>query len=107
MSGSTWQNPMNRVNFILGRDGGAQTCTLYFDGVPAGTDQVVLRFYQNIQEGEVLAEFTIDLSDQTAVPSTTYQDGGVLDLDGPFLYYFISWAKKGSLSLPLTAVLWN
>lgn len=89
----------------------SQTCTLYFDGVPAGTDQVVLRFYQNIQEGEVLAEFTINLSDQTAVPSTTYQDGGVLDLDGPFLYYLISWAKEGepftspdSGSMELTSV---
>ena len=76
-------------------DSGAQTCTLYFDGVPAGTNQVVLRFYKNIQEGEVLAEFTIDLSNQTAVPSTTYQDGGVLDVNGPFMYYDISWAKEG------------
>lgn len=86
---------IDQGEFYPWEDGGAQTCTLYFDGVPAGTDQVVLRFYQNIQEGEVLAEFTIDLSDQTAVSSTTYQDGGVLDLNGPFLYYSISWAKEG------------
>lgn len=81
--------------FLPWEDSGAQTCTLYFDGVPAGTDQVVLRFYKNIQKGEVNAEFTIDLNRQTAVPSTTYQDGGVLDVNGPFLYYDISWAKEG------------
>ena len=81
--------------FLPWPDSGAQTCTLYFDGVPAGTDQVVLRFYKNIQKGEVNAEFTIDLNSQTAVPSTTYQDGGVLDVNGPFLYYDISWAKEG------------
>lgn len=86
---------IDQGEFYPWEDGDAQTCTLYFDGVPAGTDQVVLRFYQNIQKGKVLAEFTIDLSDQTAVSSTTYQDGGVLDLNGPFLYYSISWAKEG------------
>ena len=72
-------------------DSGEQTCTLYYDGVPAGTEQTVLRFYSDGEQDSVLAEFTIDLAAQTAVPSTTYDDGGALDLDGPFHYNSLHW----------------
>ena len=72
----------------------SSTSTLYFDGVPAGNDQIVLRLYPDDLEESVRAEFTIDLTTQTATPSTTYDDGGLLDLDGPFHYYSISWAGE-------------
>lgn len=72
----------------------SSTSTLYFDGVPAGNDQIVLRLYPDDLEESVRAEFTIDLTTQTATPSTTYDDGGLLDLDGPFHYYSISWVDE-------------
>lgn len=72
----------------------SSTSTLYFDGVPAGNDQIVLRLYPDDLEESVQAEFTIDLTTQTATPSTTYDDGGLLDLDGPFHYYSIWWAGE-------------
>ena len=53
----------------------SSTSTLYFDGVPAGNDQIVLRLYPDDLEESVQAEFTIDLTTQTATPSTTYDDG--------------------------------
>lgn len=70
--------------------GNSQDTILLFDGAPQGTDQLVLRFYQDYSEEKVLAEFTIDLANKTVTPSTTYQDGGMLDINGPFHYDVIS-----------------
>ncbi len=70
--------------------GNSQDAILLFDGAPQGTDQLVLRFYQDYSEEKVLAEFTIDLANRTVTPSTTYQDGGMLDINGPFHYDVIS-----------------
>lgn len=73
----------------------ATTTVLPFDGAPAGTSQLVLRYYDDeggmCLQDKVKAEFTIDLTDGTAVTSSTYDDGGVLDLDSPFHYDAISW----------------
>ncbi len=74
-----------------------QTCTLYFDGAPAGTKQVILRIYEDSQQESVLAEYTIDLEQATASPTTTYDDGGALDLDYPFRYQYLSWYAKSDL----------
>ncbi|MGI6255540.1 MAG: DUF4179 domain-containing protein [Acutalibacter sp.] len=70
--------------------GNSQDATLLFDGAPQGTNQLVLRFYQDYSEEKVLAEFSIDLANKTVTPSTTYQDGGMLDINGPFHYDVIS-----------------
>ena len=72
----------------------SSTSTLYFDGVPAGNDQIVLRLYPDGSEESVRAEFTIDLTTLEAVATTTYDDGGLLDLDGPFHYYSIWWTDE-------------
>lgn len=73
-----------------------QTADLYFDGLPAGTTQAVLRFYDTgTQQEEVLAEFTIDLEAQTVTPSTTYDDGGLLDLDNPYRYLILQNGGMG------------
>lgn len=82
-----------------GFDSMEQTCTFYFDGTPSGTSQVVLRFYDSHQEQEILAEFTIDLTGQTAAPSTTYDDeGSPLSQNSPFHYDSIQWhANPGFL----------
>lgn len=71
--------------------GTAQNSILTFDGIPQGTEQLVLRFYQDYKQDKVLAEFTIDLANHTVTPSTTYQDGGVLDINGPFHYDNLHW----------------
>lgn len=73
---------------------GVQDCTLYFDGTPADAQQLVFRIYQNDYQS-VLAEFTIDLTNQTVVPSTTYEDGGALDLNNPFHYKYLSYFTSG------------
>lgn len=73
-----------------------QTADLYFDGLPAGTTQAVLRFYDTgTQQEEVLAEFTIDIEAQTVTPSTTYDDGGLLDLDNPYRYLILQNGGMG------------
>lgn len=43
----------------------SQQADLYFDGLPGGVTQAVLRFYDANRGQQVLAEFTIDLSAQT------------------------------------------
>lgn len=68
---------------------GARDCSLYFDGIPAGTEQLVLRFYKDNKEDSVLAEFTIDLDSEMVNPSNTYEDGGLLDLNDPFHYKYL------------------
>ena len=59
---------------------------LLFDGVPADTETVVFRFYKDYGYTDVLAEFTIDLTDGSAVPTKTYEEGGALDIDSPYNY---------------------
>lgn len=53
-----------------------QTADLYFDGVPAGTKQVILRFCNDNRylEQKKLAEFTIDLEKKTVTPAGTVVD---------------------------------
>lgn len=63
-----------------------QTADLYFDGLPAGADQAVLRFYGGYNQETVLAEFTIHVESQTVTPSATYEEGGLLDLSSPYRY---------------------
>lgn len=43
----------------------AQTACLYYDGVPEGTEKLILRFVAGDIYTDVLAEFTIDLLNQT------------------------------------------
>ncbi len=64
------------------------TADLYFDGLPAGTQQAVLRLYSDNYD-EVLAEFTLDLESGTAQTSATYEQDGVLALDGPYDYMYL------------------
>ena len=52
----------------------AQSCDLYFDGLPAGTSQVELEFFwQEVgtQQEEVLASFTLDLANQEITAAGT------------------------------------
>lgn len=65
------------------------TKEIFFDGVPSGTEQVILRIEQSLNHdpnAEILAEFTIDLKNGTATPSRTWEEDGVLTKDGPFDY---------------------
>lgn len=65
------------------------TKEIFFDGVPSGTEQVILRIEQSLNHdptAEILAEFTIDLKNGTAAPSRTWEEDGVLKKDGPFDY---------------------
>ncbi len=86
---SSWDGPGDYDPFFTQKE--AQDCTLYFAGVPAGTQQFVFRIYEDKRKGTVLSEFTIDLESKTVTPSTTYQDGGALDVNSPFFYDSISW----------------
>ena len=52
----------------------AQTAMLYFDGAPTGESRVVLKFWEGFNDGDVLAEFVIDLVDQTVTPSGESQN---------------------------------
>lgn len=74
----------------ISRDAETLTCTAAFDGVPKGTEKVILRFleedmdaYTLENEGEkgayigVLAEVTIDLSTGEAEESTSYLQAGM------------------------------
>lgn len=71
----------------------ATTAVLTFDGAPAGTQQLVLRYYDDEKgmdlRDKVKAEFTIDLENGTATTSSTYDDGGTLDLNSPFHYKYL------------------
>ena len=52
----------------------AQSCDLYFDGLPAGVSQATLEFFwQKVgtEQEEVLASFTLDLENQTVLPAGT------------------------------------
>lgn len=84
-----------------GYDYGAQdskTSDLYFDGLPAGTKKVVLRFNKNDWERkEVLAEFIFDLEQQTVSPSTTYQEEGPLALSNPYRYESVQNGAPGEM----------
>ena len=75
--------------------GNPQDATLLFDGAPQGTDQLVLRFYQDYLEEKVLAEFTIDLEHMAVTSSSTYDDGGTLDINSPFHYDVINGGPSG------------
>ena len=57
-----------------------QTADLYFDGLPAGVTQAVLRFYGDSNQETVLAEFTIHVESQTVTPSATYEEEDLLEL---------------------------
>ena len=46
----------------------AQTAALYFDGAPAGETRLVLKFWEGFDDGDVLAQFTIDLAGRTVTP---------------------------------------
>ena len=75
------------------RPADATTTVLTFDGAPAGTEQLVLRYYDD-EKGEdtrdkVKAEFLIDLTSGMVAPSSTYDDGGALDLESPFHYKYL------------------
>lgn len=64
-----------------------QDAALYFDGLPAGTTQFVLRFHKDKYERkEVLAEFTVDIEKQTVTPSKTYEEEGALNIANPYAY---------------------
>jgi len=62
---------------------------LSFDGIPADTKKLIFRQYNNAMHEKVLAEFTLDLENCTAETSKTYEEDGVLALNGPFDYDFL------------------
>lgn len=94
-----------RLDFNLGYTGDhgydawaqeEQTADIYFDGIPAGTEKAIFRFYKDdYSMDEVLAEFTIDLVNGTAVPSATYTEDGPLVLDSPFDYKYLDSNYEG------------
>ena len=51
----------------------------YFDGVPNGTEKVILRFYWDQYYNKVVDEITIDLNSGNAVQSETYNEDGPLN----------------------------
>lgn len=68
------------------------TKEIFFDGVPMGTDKVILRIEQSLNHdptAEILAEFTIDLKNGTATSSRTWEEDGVLTKDGSFDYSYL------------------
>lgn len=68
-----------------------------FDGVPAGANMVVFRWYRNYDYDEVLAEFTIDLINQTAKASETYkEEKSPLYLYNPTKYSAANWSSYNS-----------
>ncbi len=93
-----YAQPLNYSTPLTPREEGAQTATLTFDGAPSVTEQLVVRFYDGYEETKVEAEFTIDLINQTVTPSTTYDDGGALDLNDPFHYKYLSCFISGEPS---------
>lgn len=62
---------------------------LSFDGIPADTKKLIFRQYNNAKHEKVLAEFTLDLENCTAKVSKTYEEDGVLALNGPFDYDYL------------------
>ncbi len=71
-----------------------QTADLYFDGVPAGTKQVLLRFCNDNRylEQKKLAEFTIDLEKKTVTPAGTVVDE---DWGTPYDFAILGNIDKG------------
>lgn len=67
-----------------------QPSTLIFDGVPNGTESVILRIYEEYDYETVLAEFTVDIISGTASATTTYNDGGILDIYHPDNFTYVS-----------------
>lgn len=94
-NGDTYRMDYNRTTNYDYRATQTQTADLYFDGLPSGTTQAVLRFYGGYNDEKVLAEFTIDIEAQTVTPSTTYDDGGLLDLDNPYRYLILQDGSEG------------
>ena len=82
-----------RSSFTEPRPADATTMVIPFDGAPAGTEQLVLRYYDDEKGADtrdkVKAEFLIDLTSGTVAPSSTYDDGGALDLESPFHYKYL------------------
>lgn len=73
-----------------------QDASLYFDGLPAGTTQFVLRFHEDKYERkEVLAEFTVDTEKQTVTPSKTYEEEGPLNIVNPYAYETLQNGSPG------------
>lgn len=71
-SGEEIQQNWNAANGQGGYDSKAretQRADLYFDGVPAGTEKLTFRFVVGDVFKDVLAEFSIDLTEQTVTPS--------------------------------------
>lgn len=62
---------------------------LNFDGIPVDTKKLIFRQYNSAMHEKVLAEFTLDLENCTAEASRTYEEDGVLALNGPFDYHFL------------------
>lgn len=85
VDGSTSSNP----SFSLSKTGTYDLVTA-FDGLPEGTDQLILTLYeydpsyldgQYTSANRVTAEFTIDLSQNTVYPSQNYLSAGRQKLD--------------------------
>ena len=98
LDGTPVQYSLEGSDFPREATGGTLTATAFFDGLPNGTEQVVLRFYTEqvtnwepstkaaplwypvsgeAREILVLAEATVDLATGTASPSQTYLDYGL------------------------------
>lgn len=83
-------------SWLESREAGTLISTWYFDGLPDGTEQAVLRFFEVDADEDgsylgksgvertagVLGEATIDVSTGEAVPSETYLDEGLLYASG-------------------------
>lgn len=89
----------------LDREKDTVTSTWHFDGLPNGTEQVILRFLDcdadenglyawtgTSRKAQVLGEVTIDLTTGKAVPSATYEEDG-LSFAGDYrsLYTWLRW----------------
>ena len=72
-----------------GPEGYGFTGAACFDGVPAGTQRLILRVYEDDEETAVLAEFTIDLAARAAQASQTWAENGDLAIGGPFHYQYL------------------
>lgn len=88
-----------RLTFPEGYDYGTQeeqTVDMTFDGLPEGTETVVLRIYENTYQKTpdspraVYCEFTVDLQSGSANPTQTYLEDGPLALDSPFDYKYLN-----------------
>ena len=113
LDGTPVQYSLEGSDFPREATGGTLTATAFFDGLPNGTEQVVLRFYTEqvtnwepstkaaplwypvsgeAREILVLAEATVDLATGTASPSQTYLDYGLsYAADYGTRYSTLSW----------------